>query len=58
VACGTFGSSERSARRFRSQASYLDSGDEEFVGSVQRGREACGVELSEHALGVVEAPNQ
>ena len=55
---GALGPSERRARRLRPQAPHRDPRDHQLVGGPRRGREGRGVELGEHALGLVEAPDQ
>jgi predicted dithiol-disulfide oxidoreductase (DUF899 family) len=52
------GTSERRARRLRPEAPHRDRGDHKLVGGARRGREWCGVQLGELALGLVDATDQ
>ena len=52
------GSTESSARRPRPDAPNRDPRDHQLVGCTQRRRERRGVEPGEHALGLVDAPDQ
>ncbi|HEY2569891.1 MAG TPA: hypothetical protein VGI27_00375 [Solirubrobacteraceae bacterium] len=55
---GALGPSERSARRLCPKAPHRDPRNDQLVGSPQRGREGCRVELGEPTLGLVEAADQ
>jgi hypothetical protein len=52
------GSGQRSASLFGPEAAHRDSCNHEFVGGPQCGREEARIEVSEHTLRLVEAPDQ
>jgi hypothetical protein len=58
VVGGAFGPSERSACRFRPEAPHRYPCDHKLVGGYRRGREGRGIELGEHTLGLVDAPDE
>ena len=55
---GTLGPSERSARRLRPQAPHRDPRNHQLVGGPRRGRKRRGIEIGEHTLRLVQAPDQ
>jgi len=58
VVRGTRGPGQRSARRFRPEASHRDPRNNQLVGGPRRGRKGFGIESRERMLGIVESPDQ
>jgi hypothetical protein len=56
--CGTFGSLKRSACSFRLEASHRDPGNHKLMSGSRCWWEECRVQICEHVLRLVEAPNE